>query len=255
MLRIISSNPSPEIGFLSVRRHATTEIEAEEIFAQNSESRVIPVDTNHMPYTEFQTEIPEDDRPTIKKFRTGDAFRLAVYNFSANPEVPFVGFSIERVADDEDIYVEGSTRILDPSKSGLTKPAIAAIPLLHIFNEHIQAEAKRAADLIAKASGKQTTVSLAAERDKRMMDAALTATHNVMQALYGQEEVEAIEQPKTGTDCLAEKLHPTLDASSSFYDALINRARDLFEPSIRTLAENVALGKFDTRKTVQVRTI
>ena len=119
--------------------------------------------------------------------------------------------------------------------------------MLHIFNDHIQAEAKRAVDLIAKASGQPNTVSLCEKRDKRMMDAALTATHNVMQALYGQEEAQVVEAPKTGTDCLAEKLHPTLDASSSFYEALMNRALDLFEPPIRTLAENVALGRFDNQ--------
>lgn len=250
MLELVSSNKPPKISSLSVRRHAMNEAEAEEIFAQNSTDSIIPIDVGSMPYTEFQTEIPEDDRPTIKKFSPDEKFKLSIYNFAANPEVPFIGFSIERAAeaDDEDIYIEGSTIILDPSGSGITKPAIAAVPLLHVFNQQIRVEAKRAGDLIAKASGKQGTISLAAERDKRMMDAALTATHNVMQGLYGEEEDRSkttVEQPKTGTDCLVSKLSPTLNASSSFYDALMNRVCDLFSPSIRTLAENVALGRID----------
>ncbi len=257
MLKLISNNDSPKISSLRVRRHATSPIEAEEIFSQNSEGHVMPVDMNSMPYTESQSELSEQDQPTLKKFKAGEEFRLAVYNLSTNLEVPFVGFSIERIRDDEDIFIEGSTNIIDPSKSKLTKPAIALIPLLHLFNAPIKAEAKRAANLIARVSGNQNTISLADERDKRMMDFALTATHNVMQALYGHEESEevVVEQPRTGTDCLVEKLHPTLDASSSFYEALMHKTRDLFEPSIRTLAESVALGRVNANETVPVRTI
>jgi hypothetical protein len=88
-----------------------------------------------------------------------------------------------------------------------------------------------------------------------MMDDALTATHNVMVALHGGDAPEVIEQPKTGIDCLAEKLGQTIDASELFYNALMNTARDIFEPSIRTLAENVALGRFDANKTAPVRAI
>jgi len=254
MLRVASSNDCPKIGSLNMRRHATSSVEADEMFAQNSEGRVIPVDMNSMPFTEITSEIPEDEQPILKRFRTGEAFRLAVYNFSTDPEVPFVGFTIERATDEDDIFVAGSNALIDPSKSRLTKPAIAIIPLLHIFNNQIQAEAKRASDLIAKASNKGV-VSLSAERDARMMDEALTATHNVMVALYGSDEPEVIEQSKTGIDCLAEKLGQTLDASESFYNALMNTAHEIFEPSIRTLAENVALGKFDASKTAPVRAI
>ena len=100
MLRVVPSNESPRVGVLSVRRHATSKIEAEEIFASSPKDKVVPVDINSMPYIEFQADIPEDERPTIKRFQAGSDFRLAVYNFAASPEVPFVGFSIERVSDD-----------------------------------------------------------------------------------------------------------------------------------------------------------
>ena len=133
MLKLISNNDSPKISSLRVRRHATSPIEAEEIFSQNSEGHVMPVDMNSMPYTESQSELSEQDQPTLKKFKAGEEFRLAVYNLSTNLEVPFVGFSIERIRDDQDIYLEGSQRIIDPSKSGLAKPAIAIIPLLHLL--------------------------------------------------------------------------------------------------------------------------
>ncbi len=254
MLKLVSSNPSPKISSLRVRRHATSPDEAEEIFVQNS-GHVTLLDRNEMPYTESQSELPEEDQPTLKIFRAGKEFRLTVFNFSADPGVPFIGFSIEREGDDADVFLEGSTRIIDSSKSGLTCQGVAAaIPLLYIFNAEIKAESKRAADLIAKASGNQP-ISLADRRNELMMGAALTATHNCMQALYGNEKLKKVEQPKTGTDCLAEKLHSTLEASSSFYDALFNRTGDLFEPSIRELAENVALGRLDVNKTNQVHSI
>jgi hypothetical protein len=255
MLRVASSNDCPKIGSLSMRRHATSSVEADEMFAQNADGRVIPVDTNSMPFMELQADIPEDEQPILKRFRAGEAFKLSVYNFSANPEVPFVGFSIERASDGQDILVEGSKTVIDPSKALMTKPAIATIPLLHIFNEQIQAEAKRAADLIAKASNPGGVVSLSEERDVRMMNDALTATHNVMVALHGSDEPKAIEQPITGTDCLTSTLEQTLDASESFYMALMDKARKIFEPSIRTLAESVALGRFDASKTAPVRTV
>lgn len=245
MLKLITNNDNPTIGWLRMRRNATTPIEADEIFSENTEGRIISIDVNKMPFTELISEIPKEEQPTLKNFRAGEAFRLAVYNFSADDEVPLVGFSIEKAEDNKDIYIEGSKSVIDPSKSGLTTSAIAVVPLLHLFNKQIHMEAKRAANLIGKSSGNLEVTSLTAERYKRMMQNALTATENVMRALYGDEyEERKCNTPKTGVDCITEKLHQTLDASSSFYDALINRTSKVFEPSIRTLAEKVALDTY-----------
>lgn len=200
-----------------------------------------------MPYTEFQDEIPKDDRPIIRKFRVGDHFSLAVYNFGDDLEVPLIGFSIEGGENQENLHIDGSTLLLDPAKVKLTKPTIAVAPLLHIFNADIEAEARKAANLITKVSGKQAIVSLAKERDKRMMDAALNATHNVMLELRNGEETEPPKQLRIGAHCLNEKLDPAIDASSAFYDALMNSMRDLFKPAIRSLAEDLALNDFHAK--------
>ena len=74
MFSIVSSNPDPKIAVLRVRRHATSPTEADEIFAEAQDGHVIPVDMNHMPYTESMDEVPEDEQPIIRKFRAGDAF-------------------------------------------------------------------------------------------------------------------------------------------------------------------------------------
>lgn len=254
MLKLVSQNPSPVISSLRLRRHATSQEEADEIFSQNSGNHIVPIDTNNMPYTELQSELSEEERPVIKKFRAGEEFRLAVYNFSARPDVPFMGFSIESVDEVQKTFTADGA-IIDPSKSRLTKLAVAAIPLLHIFNETITAEAKRAAGLIGKASTNQGVVSFDKEYNKRMMDAALTGTYNCMLALYGREKLDVEEQPKMGADCLMEKLCPSIDASASFYEALIHRTRELFELSIRTLAERIALGSFSATHTGQTHTL
>ena len=254
MLKVASNNDCPKIESINIRRYATSSVEADEIFEQNSKGRILSADINCMPFTEITNEIPENEQPTIKKFRTGEAFRLAVYNFSADSEVPFVGFTIERAADEEDIFVSGSYEIIDPSKFRLTKPAIATIPLLHIFNDQIKAEAKRASELIAKVYNKNVA-SLSAEREARIMDDVLMATHCIMEELYGSDEPKAIKKPKTGIDCLVEKLDQTLDASEPFYNALMNTAREMFEPSIRSLGERVALGRLDLNTTAPVRLI
>jgi hypothetical protein len=57
------------------------------------------------------------------------------------------------------------------------------------------------------------------------------------------KETQVTEQPLTGKDALLVRLNETLDASGSFYDALMYRVREMFEPSIRSLAERVALGR------------
>jgi hypothetical protein len=69
----------------------------------------------------------EDIQPILKKFRTGDAFRLAVFNFGTSEDIPFVGFSVERIMNEEDLYIEGSNQVLDPAKNTLTKPTIAIV--------------------------------------------------------------------------------------------------------------------------------
>ena len=215
------------------------------MFSKNPDGRIVPVDVNNMPFTEDLSDIPKTDQPTLKKFRTGTDFRLAVYNISINDDTPLVAFNIEKTSNRNDILIKGSDTIIDPSKFGLTKPAIAIIPLLHIFNEQIKTEAKRAVDLIERASGGQVVSSLSDERDKRMMRDALMATDNVMQALYRDKQPKTTEQPIVGKSCLTEGLNRTLDASGQFYDSLMDRTQKMFEPSIRTLAESVALGRLN----------
>lgn len=246
MLQIVSDNSL--IQEVCIRRHATSELEADEIFTQADDYTVVPVDRNNMPYAECRDELSEDVRPSMKEFRASGCFRLSVYNFGGNEDVPFVGFSIEKVVTDQDLYIDGSVRVLDPTKNTLTKPAIAVVPLLQVFNKEVEIEAKRASALIAQASGKGGNVtSLNAERDKRMMEAALNATHNVTLALYGHKEEENVKQPSIGKGCLSEKLSQTLDAKSAFYDVLMERMQILFEPSIRGLANRVALGRFENK--------
>ena len=103
---------------------------------------------------------------------------------------------------------------------------------------------------------------------KRMMDAALNAVHNVQVALYqpreeiiekpiketDEEEQERIEEerkqakpPSMGIDGLFESLSPALSAKDCFYDSLFEKMANLYEPSIRSLADRVALGQFENK--------
>jgi hypothetical protein len=240
MLTVVTRK-DPKISSLSITRHVTCKEEMDEIIDQQPEGRLITLNSMDMPFIQHKIDIPEDEQPSLRKFRSGEAFTLAIYNVSSDDiDVPLMGFSIRRVRGGQNILVKGSKSLIDPSKAGLTKPAIAVIPLVHLFEEQIRKEAKYAADLIAKATDRKHVVSLSDERDKRMMDAALTATYNVMSALQGRCN-RRDEKPKTGKACLQESLDQTLMASDEFYSSLMRRAREVFDPSIRSLANDIAL--------------
>ena len=168
MLRIVSSNSEPKITQISMTRHALSQMEADQILLEAPDDALVPVDTNNMPYVEAQKELSEDSCAVLRRFSPGNYFKLSVSNFQAANEVPFLGFAIERMSPEEDIYVDGSTHVLDPSKSRLARPEIAVVPLLHVFNKQIAVEAKRVTALLARASGDDDVVSLAAEKEHIM---------------------------------------------------------------------------------------
>ncbi len=244
MLRLAVNNKSPEICSVHLRRKATSDIEARDIFAQSVSGGVVPVDAyDHMPYIELSDDLSGSPRPTLKNSQQG-RFCLTVENFQTQGDFPLLVFDIEKMVDEEDVYVEGSKQILDPLKNKLMQSAIAVVPLLHVFNAQVGVEVERVSRLISNASSADcSVVSFDAEKEKRMMDAALNATHNVMISLYSDAETRQNMEYKKGVESVSEKINKELNSDRKFYENLMQKMVQIFEPSIRTLGENVALGR------------
>ena len=60
MFQVISENPLPKVNQVCMRFYATSDVEANEIFAQTPDNTIVSVGANRMPYTEEQDDLSED---------------------------------------------------------------------------------------------------------------------------------------------------------------------------------------------------
>lgn len=241
MLRIVADNQDfSTVDRLEFNRVCLNREEEEAIAADLSDGGILLVDERYRPYFTSCDELNEDGRPKLKHFHRGP-FTLSVANQGDRMDRSFLIFQLQHAGDplEDDPSVEKTEAGLYlTSKMHIVTHGIGILPFVDAFRRDILKEADRA-DRLLKAAKTRDLGEVRAQRD---INTVRTMTHNFMSHVH-PEQVEA--KVTLGKEAISDMLSSALDADAGFYDDFWNKMSEFFEPAIRYVGEEHALGRTD----------
>lgn len=180
-------------------------------------------------------ELDDGDCPSLKHYLKGP-FSLAVCNFGASLPASMISFDV--TCDRPSKNFEG-TQILDPAEEEWVQKTIALLPFADVFGRQILIEAERAERLINQSK----VVDAGQARDKRDRALVLTMMSSFERALSKESGgADAHAARKFGKEAVTDSLATSLIATSHFYNVLWDEISRLYEPTVRYIGEQCALG-------------
>ncbi len=231
---LVSDNST--INRLGFKRYASNDEENESIASKCAPNQILPITENFQTYLEANSEIDINLRPSLRSGLVGP-FLLSSYNQGAELHKSMIIFDVKREG-----HKENTGDIIHPDDVEWLSKSLAMLPFFDLFGAQILKEAERAEKLI-----KSSTVrDLSQERNKK----EIGLVEDIMHAFYwtlsnensSSEDVTKTIENRYGKEAMIDNLASSLIADISFYNLMWDQISRFFEPAIRDIGEQYALG-------------
>lgn len=232
MVRLVSNNDTADkiIQF----KVAQVGLNAEEnalILLQTPKDQFVKSSARYEMIAEQSLVISDDAFPNLKKFMQGP-FSMQVYNRGDDLAHSLLCFDIE-LATPKTAKIENGIIVEDPMN--MTARSLAVIPFVDVFTQQIEKEAELADRLIRKS--KDGFRHNAAQKDQATVNMLMDAFKRNLNA------DEVVKNRLVGLESISDNLAASLNASTVFYDQLWQGLQKAYEPALRKLGEDCALGR------------
>lgn len=236
-MKIVSNNDDlSKVARVEYKRVGMGEEDSAIIFNDHPDDELLCVNDSYKPYVTHIEEIEDALQPKLNKNLNGP-FKLAVCNHGGCLEGSFVIFDMRAL----DVELPSSIILSSDSVEWVSK-SFAIFPFVELFKAEILKEAVRAERLIAS-SRVSTLDRVRNQRDQRTVLAIMSAFSRKLADEGGDDTVKLV-----GKEAFSDSLASSMSASKAFYDVTWLQIKDFFEPSIRQLGEQHALGNISLDK-------
>lgn len=226
-----NNNDLCTVQAMSYQRNGLTAEESEAITQEQQSGGLIRVTPTFQTFVNRQEPISPEIRPILKRFARGGPFSLDVSNQGNSLGQSMLVFEIGKTVQDKSdggVFLDGEE---------LVAKSIASIPFLDVFRADVVREAERAEELIKKSK----VVSFDSVRAERDQDLVNLIINNFVKATSSPKP--DIAARKIGKEAICDSLDSSFaSVSSQYYDTVWDQMHGFFEPAIRYLGEQCALG-------------
>lgn len=238
-----NNNDLLSIQAMSYQRNGLTPEESEAITQEQQDSGLIRVTPTFQTFVNRKETISPEIRPVLKRFSRGGPFSLDISNQGISLDKSMLVFEIAKTTEQKS---DGGV-FLDNEE--LVSKSIASIPFLDVFRADVEREAERAEKLIRKSK----VINFDTVRAERDQDLVNLIINSFAEATSSPKPDKAAR--KVGKEAICDSLDTSFAlVSTQYYDTVWYQMQEFFEPAIRYLGEQCALGKASLDSPALIRT-
>ncbi len=245
MLTLISDNSTESmVKRVNYKRIGLNEAENGIILEETPEDQFVLVNHALQAYVDRTEKLDSRIQPTPVNHIKGP-FILAVSNFGDSIENSMLAFDLQKLQHE---ILPDNKVIASSSSVNILSTSLAVIPFVDVFKTQIEKEAKRSERLINSSK----VIGIQDKKDREDTRSTRIITALFLEAMSSKEEDKTLKT-LIGKEAISDSLAPSLSAKRAFYDALWAQMDEFFEPSVRYLGEQHALGKISLDSPLPIR--